>query len=77
MLRRIVCFACSLSAHSQGSCLLAGAAGLGVEVLDEQLVMSGNSWAPSACCESSSPFLYRTAHTADDALTLPEVGGLD
>jgi hypothetical protein len=35
--------------------------------------MSGSSWAPSACCERSSPFLYRTAHTADEALTLPQV----
>ncbi|WIA12567.1 hypothetical protein OEZ85_006228 [Tetradesmus obliquus] len=62
----------SLSAHCQGCCLLAGTAGLGAEVLQQQLVMRGSSWAPSACCAADSPFLYRTAHTPDDALTLPE-----
>ncbi|KAF6257683.1 hypothetical protein COO60DRAFT_1701734 [Scenedesmus sp. NREL 46B-D3] len=62
----------SLSTHTQGYCLLAGAAGLGVHVLEERMVVSGSSWAPSACCQGSSPFLYRTARTADDAATLPE-----
>jgi hypothetical protein len=63
----------SLTTHTQGYCLLVGAAGLGVDVLEQMTVMSGSSWAPSACCERSSPFLYRAVHTAEDVDSLPEV----
>jgi hypothetical protein len=63
----------SLTTHTQGCCLLVGAAGLGVDVLEQRTVMSGSSWAPSACCERGSPFLYRAVHAAEDVDTLPEV----
>jgi hypothetical protein len=64
---------CTYTAGVPSVCLLAGAAGMGTLLLQQQLVMSGSNWAPYLCALSGSPFLYRAVASPEDAQQLPQV----
>ncbi|KAF8056374.1 serine/threonine-protein kinase [Scenedesmus sp. PABB004] len=56
-----------------GTCMLAGAAGAGAEVLRRRTVAAGQAHAACRCCRRhASSFLYRTVHSEADARALPQ-----